>query len=518
MFVKKVLFSVLASALCVSAASAASLKVGSANMPPFLDPGRDHSNVGQQFYYNTFDTLIDKDYNKSNPEFVPGLAVSWELVEPKVMELKLRKGVKFHNGDEMTADDVVFSYDRLFNASFTPYVVRSKDRMNNFDKVEKVDDYTVRVTVKQEEPLWETLLNMQQLMIIPAAYTKALSGDPNVAEDSDYEAFALAPVGTGPYKITEFIPGERLVWEKFDGFWGEKAPLDKVSMSKIAEMSSRLTALKNNEVDLITNVSPDQLDVIEADSKLKVASAVTPLFHLVIYNTQNPLMDDPKLRRALNMAINRDLLNEALWFGKAIVPPTHTFSQFGDLYMPELKTFEYNLDEAKKLLAESDYKGEEIRFDTSATYYTNGFLAAQAIQEMWAAIGVKTKINVDDKWSGSDPTMNARNWSNPLYFADPFGSFGVMWAPGGPAESEGRFKPTAEYAKVWQEFRFSKDLEQRKAAYAKLMDFIKNDPPFLVLYQPFESWGMNKKVDWAPKPGHIPYVLDFRAGSIKVAE
>lgn len=172
----------------------------------------------------------------------------------------------------------------------------------------------------------------------------------------------------------------------------------------------------------------------------------------------------------------------------------------------------------KKLLAESDYKGEEIRFDTSATYYTNGFLAAQAIQEMWAAIGVKTKINVDDKWSGSDPTMNARNRSNPLYFADPFGSFGVMWAPGGPAESEGRFKPTEEYAKVWQEFRFSKDLEQRKAAYAKLMDFIKNDPPFLVLYQPFESWGMNKKVDWAPKPGHIPYVLDFRAGSIKVAE
>ncbi|MGO4840565.1 ABC transporter substrate-binding protein, partial [Rhizobiaceae sp. 2RAB30] len=113
-----------------------------------------------------------------------------------------------------------------------------------------------------------------------------------------------------------------------------------------------------------------------------------------------------------------------MWLGKAVVPSSHTFPQFGPLYMPELKTFEYDPEEAKKLLAESGYKGEEIRFDTSAVYYTNGLLAAQAIQEMWAAIGVKLTINVDDKWTGNDPTMNVRNWSNPLYFADPFGSFG----------------------------------------------------------------------------------------------
>lgn len=504
-------------ALASGSAFSAELKVGSANMPSYLDPGRDHSNVGSQFYYNTFDVLIDKDAEKAESSFRPGLATEWKLIEPTVMELKLRDDVYFQNGDKMTADDVIFSLNRMFQPAFKPYIVRAKDRLGNFDRAEKVDDYTIRIVAKRPEPLWETLINMQQLMIVPEKYIKGLTGDPQVAEDSDYEAFSLAPVGTGPYKISQFIPGEKIVWERQEQFWGDQAPFDKVSVSYIPEMASRITALKNKEVDLITNVPPDQLSTIEADSNLKVASDVTPLFHVLIFNTQNEVMKNPKFRQALSLAVDRDTLNEALWQGKAVVPSTHTYKQFGELYMPELKTFEYDLEKAKKLLAESGYNGEEIRIDTSAVYYTNGLLAMQAVAEMWSNIGIKTRINVDDKWTGNDPTMMVRNWSNPMYFADPFGSFGVMWAPDGPSEGEGRFKTDEAYGKTWEKFRFSEKVADRKAAYAELMDRIKQDPPFLVLYQPFESWAMQKGIQWGPKPGHIPYVLDFRAGSITVA-
>ena len=504
-------------ALASGSAFSAELKVGSANMPSYLDPGRDHSNVGSQFYYNTFDVLIDKDADKAESSFRPGLATEWKLIEPTVMELKLRDDVYFQNGDKMTADDVIFSLNRMFQPAFKPYIVRAKDRLGNFDRAEKVDDYTIRIVAKRPEPLWETLINMQQLMIVPEKYIKGLTGDPQVAEDSDYEAFSLAPVGTGPYRISQFIPGEKIVWERQEQFWGDQAPFDKVSVSYIPEMASRITALKNKEVDLITNVPPDQLSTIEADSNLKVASNVTPLFHVLIFNTQNEVMKNPKFRQALSLAVDRDTLNEALWQGKAVVPSTHTYKQFGELYMPELKTFEYDLEKAKKLLAESGYNGEEIRMDTSAVYYTNGLLAMQAVAEMWSNIGIKTRINVDDKWTGNDPTMMVRNWSNPMYFADPFGSFGVMWAPGGPSEGEGRFKPDEAYGKTWEKFRFSDKVADRKTAYAELMDRIKQDPPFLVLYQPFESWAMQKGIQWGPKPGHIPYVLDFRAGSITVA-
>jgi peptide/nickel transport system substrate-binding protein len=121
---------------------------------------------------------------------------------------------------------------------------------------------------------------------------------------------------------------------------------------------------------------------------------------------------------------------------------------------------------------------------------------------------------VDDKWTGGDATMMARNWSNPMYFPDPTGSFGIMWAPTGNSATEGRFKPGADYQAMWDRFRFTTDLAARKAAYAELMDYIRRDPPVLPLYQPFESWGMRRSVDWKPLPGHIPYVLDFRAGHI----
>ena len=98
-------------------------------------------------------------------------------------------------------------------------------------------------------------------------------------------------------------------------------------------------------------------------------------------------------------------------------------------------TFEYDPERAKALLEEAGYDGTEITYDTAATYYTNGLLAAQAIMEMWAAVGVNGRVNVQDQWSGGDAEMMTRNWSNPMYFADPFGSFGVMWAPAGPSES-----------------------------------------------------------------------------------
>ncbi|WP_121062668.1 ABC transporter substrate-binding protein [Chachezhania antarctica] len=498
-------------------ASAQEITVGAANVSSYLDPGRDHSNVGSQFYYNSFDTLIDRDHSKLDPEWTPALATSWELIEPTVMELKLREGVTFHNGEEMTADDVVFSLNRMMQATFPPYVVRAKDRLANFPKAEKVDDYTVRIHAAREEPLWETLISLQQVMIIPEDYTKALTGDPDVAEDSDYEAFALAPVGTGPYRVAEFQPGEKLVWERFDDFWGEQAPLRRVNVVQISETASRMTALRTGEADIITNIAPDQLSLIERDPELKTAGSATALFHVMIMNQNHPKLEDPRIRQAMSLAIDRDALNEALWLGKAVVPSTHTMAEMGALHQPDLVTFEYDPERARALLDEAGYDGFEITFDTASSYYTNGLLAAQAITQMWADGGLNGKVVVSDTWTGGSPDLMARNWSNPMYFADPFGSFGVMWAPEGPSQSEGRFNTDEAYADSWERFRYSTDVETRKAAYRELMERVKEDPAVLPLYRPFESWGMKKSIDWAPMPGHIPYVLDFRAGNITVA-
>ena len=515
---RRTLLATVPAALALSATRAGAqspgqeLRVAVQNMAPWLDPGRDFSNVGSQFYYNAFDPLIGKDNTRAENVWLPGLATSWKQVSPTVMELKIRQGVLFHNGDPMRAEDVVFSLNRIMKATFPPYTVRQRDTVPNLAGAEMVDAQTVRVTAHKPEPLFETLLDAQQLMVVPEGYISGLTGAPGTAENADFEAFALKPVGTGPYRIAEFVPNQRLVYERFDRFWGEKAPFSRVTVRRIPELSARITALKNGEVDLITNVPPDQLSLLQGDPKTHVESIVTPLFHVVIFNTQNPRLADPRIRRALSLAIDRKALNEALWNGKAVVPSTHTYPQYGPLYMPELKTFEYNLPEAKRLLKEAGYDGYPITYDTHAAYYTNELVAAQAIQEMWAAAGVNAKLNVTEKWTGGDKEMMTRTWSNPMYYPDPAGSFGVMWAPTGNSATEGRFKPGPDYVAAWDRFRFSTDLATRKAAYAELMGMIRQDPPVLPLYQPYESYAMAAKLDWKPLAGHIPYVLDFRAG------
>ena len=241
------------------AASADELRVGVQNMAPWLDPGRDFSNVGSQFYFNAFDPLIGKDHAQAESVWQPGLATAWRRVSPTQMELTIRQGVKFHDGSTMTADDVVFSLDRIVNATFPPYTVRQRDTVPNLEKVEALDATTIRVTARRPEPLFETLLNTQQLMIVPKRYVQSLGAGGNTADNAAFEAFALKPVGTGPYRIVEFVPNQRLVYERFDEFWGERAPFHRVTIRRIPELSARITALKNDEVDLITNLPPDQI-------------------------------------------------------------------------------------------------------------------------------------------------------------------------------------------------------------------------------------------------------------------
>jgi peptide/nickel transport system substrate-binding protein len=507
----------LVSALLVStSAMAADLRVGVQNLPPFLDPGKDFSNTGSQMYYNAFDPLIEKDYTKPQATFKPGIATSWKQVSPTVFEVKIRQDVKFQNGDPMTAEDVVFTFERLLQDMTPEFAGIHRQFFQNFIKVEALDKETVRFTSEKPEPLFITLLNTSEGSIVPKNYIMGLTGDSKKAEVSDFDAFALKPIGTGPYQITDYTPGEALTYKRFDGFFGEKAPFQTVSVRRIPEMAARTTALGNGEVDMITNVPPDQLDAISSNPALKVEGSVTPLFHVVIFNTRNGVMKDKRIREALSMAIDRNLLNEALWLGKAVVPNTHTFPQYGALYMPELNTFEYNPDKAKELLKEAGYKGEPVRYDTESSYYTNGLLAAQAIKEMWAAVGVPMNINVTPKWTAEDADMDSRNWSNPMYFADPVGSFGTMWAPKG-AGTEASWSSTPAYDAMWEKFRYSTDVAVRKQAYAEMMAHVKDEAPFIPLYQPYESYGMTKKLDWKPLPGHIPYVLDFRAGAVSIA-
>ena len=490
------------------------LRVVAQNVPALLDPARDHANSGQQYYHNSFDTLIMKDPTSAEAKFVPGLATEWTMIDDVTMELKLREGVVFHNGSTMTAEDVLYSLNRMFSPSFAPYVTRARDRFTNFSHAEKVDDLTIRIVAKRPDPLFETLVNLQQLAIVPKDYVAGLTGDPKVVEDSDHEAFALAPVGSGPYRIAEFTPSQRIVYERHDAFWGEAAPLSKVNVVRVPEVSARITALRTGEAHIATNIAPDQLADVTSDPALKAVGVASSLFHMVMFNVNNPTLKDPRIRQALMMSIDRNLINEALWLGKAVVPASHTMPEYGEMHQPDMDHYPYDPERAKQLLAEAGYDGAEIVYETQGNYYTNGLLTAQAIAEMWRAIGVNAVVRDVASWNASDPAMMVRNWSNPMYFNDPYGNYGMLWAPGGNAEGFGRYKVPEEDFGHWETFRFGQSIEARKQAYKAIMDRNSADPASIALLRPYESWAMTKQVNWEPMPGNLAYVLDFRAGSI----
>jgi peptide/nickel transport system substrate-binding protein len=511
-------------ALLATSVHAQELNVATANLSAYIDPGADHSNVGSQFYVNAFETLLAKDPTSEQNKFGPMLATSWEITSPTEVVITIREGVKFHNGEDMTMDDVVWSLENMITPGYPARLERSKEFFGNVDRVEVVDDTTLKIISEKPEPLIELILAAQQAMILPKDYTMSLSGDPEATEESDFIAFRQAPVGTGPYRYAEFVPETSLVWERFEDYWGNQAPYEKINVRRIPELAARVTALVNGEVDLITNVPPDQLDVINNTPGYKTAGGVTPLFHIMYFGggEKGDIITKP-LRQAMVKAVDRNLLNEALWGGQAVVPNTHTYPQYGPYFTPDIMTFEYDLAEAKKIVAENGLEGTTLPFYTDPVYYTNGLLAAQAMQEMWRDIGINIELKVVTSWNdpgtpgGWGSPDQVHNWSNPMYFADPHGSFGKMWAPEGAGMTRGLWDPSIgmdAWAELYESFRFETDVDKRNAAFEKLMEQVKEDAPFLVLYQPFESWGMRETLDWAPYPGHIPYVLDFRAGFV----
>lgn len=475
------------------------LRVGTQDLVSTIDPGRDHSNVGAQVFYGLFDSLIHRDPNSIEPVFVPALATSWEYVSDTELVLTLREDVKFHNGQVMTAEDVQFSIERILSGEFAPYESIRGQFFTNLERVDIIDDYTVRVVTYRPDPVLLTLLSTSQLAIVPKAYV----------EEVGFEEFALNPIGTGPFKVTELRPRELIVWEAFDEHWGEQPNVAGVELRAIPELSARITALVNNEVDIITNVPPDQVSIIDSAPCCELREYLTPIFHVIFYDTLDEVMQDVKLRQAMNLAIDRELLVEAFWNGNAVVPSAHHFPQFGELFDPEIEIIRFDLERAQELLAESSYNGEVIPVNTYAAYYTNGALAMQAVSEMWERLGLNVELQILDRGTSDD--MRARIWSNPMYFPDPAGSYGVMWGPTG-ARVPVHWQPAhPNYTEIYERFRFSLDPAERLEAYREVMQIWDEEAPATILYQPIEYYALRNGVSWEPLPGHQPYTLDFRA-------
>lgn len=487
------------------------LRVGVQSHTRTLDFQAETGNNTAQFLDSLCDTLVEIDTRSPAPRYIPGLATAWRQISPTVTEYTLREGVRMHDGTLMDADDVVFSLRRVFNPTDPRYLGAHGRYFYNFERIEKQDAMTVRVVTRRPDPLVAALLSCRNAGIASKEQADALGLD----------RAAQAPAGSGPYRVTAFRPNADLTVERFAEHWGDPAPLERIRFTRISEMAPRVTALLNGDVDFIVSLPPDQQPLVRARRGLRLVETTWPMFFLYVLNMNRPEIADPRIRRAMNLAVDRGALVSALWGGKAVAPGGHYFRGFADHdFLNDVNLLPYDPAEARRLLRAAGYAGTEIVLSFQSTYYTYGDQAAQAVVEMWKDAGIRARLQVIEGFGQDSSSYFTRDWSNPCYYPDMLGAFDTHWSSASWVTRDKWFAPEKfpAFAPLYEQVRFGTDPDARRAAYRRLVVMTETEMvPWVLLYQPSEAYAMRGNIAWEIPQNVRPYQLPFRAGLVSVA-
>lgn len=397
-------------------------RVGVSALETAMDPCFKIGNANMQVMYNVFETLFVEDEN-ADDGVAPGLALSYEQTDEVTWALTLREDVTFHNGEAFTADDVVYTFERLSDDSYANANIALR-YTTVIDSVEALSDYKVRFHLKNEDLIFLKRLTSQRGMyIVPKDY---------ITENGN-EYFQTNPVGTGPYKVVSMAP-EKIVIEAFEDYWGEQPNAKTIEYIKYKETATRITALVNGEVDMISQVTPDMIPTIEGYEGFSVLGGVVDTIYTIAYSGDEAPMNDVNFRLALSYGIDRELLVEQLWSGRTeVAAKGHQFEYYGDYYVDDFEPISYDPEMAKEYLAKSSYNGEEIKLTLADNYYTYGNETCEAIVDMWQQIGINAKLDIQESFDWT--TMGSMHtWSTASSIADLAGDLVSIYGPNSQSE------------------------------------------------------------------------------------
>ena len=372
-------------------ARAEELKIGLGAEVSSIDPHYHNLDPNNALAMNFFDTLVIPDEQQ---KLKPGLAESWKAIDDKTWEFKLRKGVKFHNGQPFTADDVVFTFKRAPNVPNSPsgFGIYARGKT-----VEKVDDHTVLFKTAAAYPLMPN--DLSTIYIISKSV-----GDGVKTEDFNS---GKATFGTGPYKFVEYVPGDRIVLARNDDYWGTKPVWTKVTLKPIKSGPSRVAALLAGDVDAIEQVPTIDIARLKKEPKVTLSDGIS---NRVVYLAtdqfrettpfvkgkdgkpiKNPFLDK-RVRVALSKAINRDVIVSRVMEGVAI--PAGQLLPAGFFGVsPNLKPMAYDPEGAKKLLAEAGLpNGFKVTIHGPNGRYINDAKIVEAVAQMLNRVGIEASV------------------------------------------------------------------------------------------------------------------------------
>jgi peptide/nickel transport system substrate-binding protein len=362
-----------------------------------LDPFQLNETITNAINNHLFSSLVAADRNL---QIESALAEDWEISDDaKTWIFHLRKNVKFHNGNDFTADDVIYSFDRSKED-----ISAFKYCLSTVESYEKIDDHTVKVVCSEPNAL--LLAHLKDLMIL----------DKETCEGQTDEWIALNPNGTGRYKFVEHVRGDKIVFERNEDFWGELPEVEKVIFKPITNEGTRTANMVSGAVDLIVNVPVRDIEMLESNDNVEIVSE--PSLRIIYLNlagwTDTPSRDakmplkspdgsnpfkDIRVREAIYRAINEEEIIEKIMNGYATPAPTYIPEGFNG-YNPNIKRLEYDAELAEKLLDEAGYPRQddgyrfEITLDSSNDRYVNDGEIATAVAGYLEKVGIKVNLNL----------------------------------------------------------------------------------------------------------------------------
>jgi peptide/nickel transport system substrate-binding protein len=502
---KSILMVAAATLLLTQASSAQELRIGISAEPSSADPHYHNLTPNNMLGRQVYEPLVGQDKNQA---VYPLLAESWSAIDSTTWEIKLRKGVKFHDGSDFTADDVVATFERAPNvpkspSSFSAYV-KGKT-------LEKVDSHTIRI--KTPAPAPQVPTDLSTFGVISKSCKDTTT--------EDFNASKCAAGGTGPFKYTEFKPGDRVTFTRNDTYWGTKPAWEKATFRFLTSPPTRVAALLAGDVDMIENVPTSDVARLRADTKMDVVSTVSNrviYFHMDQFRDvspfikakdgseiKNPLLDK-RVRQALSMSLNRSAIVDRIMEKEAIpagqlLPDTF----FGT--SKKLKPTAFNLDGAKKLLADAGYpNGFKIKLHGPNGRYLNDTKIIEAAAQMWTRLGLEVEVE----------TLPPANFFSRASQGAPgnlpeFSTVLVGWSAGTGESSDslkallatfnrekgmgttnrGRYSNPVFDAKVEEGLRTVDD-KKRDAIFGEAMEIVMEDVGLIPIHYQLNTWAMRK--------------------------
>ncbi|PIE69271.1 MAG: hypothetical protein CSA21_03190 [Deltaproteobacteria bacterium] len=358
----------------------ADLTIATDAPPKSMNPHAYSSDANYSYMSNFFDGLLQRKPPEGKLE--PALATAWKRIDPLTWEFKLRKGVKFHNGNDFNAEDVKFTFERMKDPKYSKFL----NFGNSIAAIETPDDYTVIFTTVKPVPWFAETMHQNFIVDKESSLER---------EDGDYNT---KPIGTGAYIFDEWVKGSYLRMHANEDYW-EGAPKYKhVEMRPIVEEATRFAALAGKQVDIVNGVP---LTLYERISKMADVETINRPSRRCIYlhvsNKPGTPFADKRVRQALAYAIDEDEIIDKVMHGHATksaqIPDQATIG-----YNPDIKRLEYNPEMAKKLLAEAGYPdGFEITIAGPNDRYINDEKICEAIAKYLAKVGLKVNLDVKPK-------------------------------------------------------------------------------------------------------------------------